>query len=69
MMPDKAACSSDIGYLSLAQVLDLVPVGRSTLYAWIASGIFPPPDKLGPRRVGWPIYRIKAWLRARETAR
>jgi len=55
-------------FLSLPQVLDLVPVGRSTLYAWVADGHFPPPYKIGPRRVAWRRGDVAAWLNSRRAA-
>ena len=60
--------AGDSGYLSLLQVLELVPVSRSTIYGWVAHGHFPPPRKIGPRRVGWRRDEVVAWLISREKA-
>lgn len=40
--------------LRINQVLDIYPVGRSTLYAMMKNGTFPANISLGgPRSVGW----------------
>lgn len=44
-------------------------VSRSTIYAWMSSGDFPRPVRLGRRAVGWLERDIDAWLKARELAR
>ena len=41
-------------------------IGRSTLYDWMAQGIFPKPVKLGARAVGWKESQIESWLASRE---
>ena len=46
-------------------------LSRSTIYARIAEGTFPPPINLGgARAVGWIEAEIEAWLQAQiETSR
>lgn len=39
--------------LRISQVLNLIPLGRSTLWAWVKSGRFPAPVKIGPRTTTW----------------
>jgi predicted DNA-binding transcriptional regulator AlpA len=51
------------GFLRLPEVLALIPVGKSTLYAWIASGRFPPPVKLG-RCSAWRVEDIRAHIQS-----
>lgn len=54
-----------INYLMrLPAVLAAVGVGRSTLYALIAAGVFPQPIKLTPsgRAVAWPSSVVEAWI-------
>jgi len=41
-------------------------VSRSTIYAWMASGDFPRPVRLGPRAVGWLETDIERWLHTRN---
>ena len=37
----------------MKQVLELVPVHRSTIYAWSQAGKFPKSIQLGPATVAW----------------
>ncbi|MCE9508327.1 MAG: AlpA family transcriptional regulator [Alphaproteobacteria bacterium] len=39
--------------LRLAEVMEIVGLSRSTIYAWIAEGTFPRYVRLGNRSVGW----------------
>lgn len=39
--------------LRLPQVLDRIPVSKSTWWAGIRKGIFPRPVKLSPRTTAW----------------
>ena len=39
--------------LRLPQVLELIPVGRSTWWLGVKEGRFPQPVKLGPRTTAW----------------
>ena len=42
-----------IGYLRIPQILELIPIGRSTWWQWVADGKAPKPIKLGPRTTAW----------------
>lgn len=53
-------------FISIRGVLDLVPVSRGTIYAWIRDGIFPPQRKLGPSRVAWLESDIVEWMESRK---
>ncbi|CAG9269352.1 helix-turn-helix transcriptional regulator [Paraburkholderia caribensis] len=46
------------------EVESLTGLSRSTIYARIKAGTFPPPVALGPRSVGWRLADIKAFLLA-----
>lgn len=49
------------GCLRLKQVLEVLPIGRSTWYAGIQSGRFPKPIKIGERMSVWraeDIYQL-----------
>ena len=37
-------------------------LSRSTVYKYVAAGIFPKPRQLGPRRVGWLAADVTAWM-------
>ena len=53
---------SQKGFLRLNQVLELLPIGKSTFWAGIKSGRFPKPVKLGPRTSAWRREDILALL-------
>lgn len=47
------------------EVLDLVPLSKSTLYLMIQQGSFPAPVKLGRRAVAWRLADVEAWIKCR----
>ncbi|MDE2761598.1 MAG: AlpA family phage regulatory protein [Gemmatimonadota bacterium] len=47
------------------EVVEEIGVSKASLYRWIRSGRFPPPIKLGPRRVGWRREDVDAWIAGR----
>lgn len=51
--------------LRLPDVLHRTGLSRSTIYAWVAMGIFPKPMRLGLRAIGWRESDVEAWLVAR----
>ena len=51
------------GFLRLRRVLQIVPIGRSTLYQKIKLGTFPPAVKLGPRISAWRAADIHEYLK------
>ena len=53
---------SQKGFLRLTQVLELVPVGKSTWWAGCKTGRFPRPVKLGVRTTAWRKEDIIALL-------
>jgi prophage regulatory protein len=44
----------------LAQVLEVRPTGKSTLYADIGRGVFPKPVRLGPKLSVWQAHEVFA---------
>ena len=52
--------------IRLDEVCALVGLARSTVYAKVSAGSFPPPIRLGSRSVGWRLAEIDAWLTAPE---
>ena len=54
--------------LRLKQVIAITGLSKSTIYALIALGKFPPQRKLSIRAVGWPAEKIFAWVEARPQA-
>ncbi len=49
----------ETGYLRLPQVLRFIPVGRSTWWAGVKSGRFPPAIKLSQRTTVWRAEDIR----------
>ena len=52
----------ETGFLRLSQVLQFIPVGKSTWWAGIHSGRFPKGYKLGPRTTAWRVEDIRQLL-------
>ena len=52
--------------LGWGEVIQLVHYSRTQLWRKIKDGTFPPPLKLGARKVGWRESTIFAWLDSRE---
>lgn len=50
---DRIQTSESNRLLRINQVLNLVPVGRSTWWAGVKTGRFPTPVKLGQRATFW----------------
>lgn len=61
------ASDDEIRLLRLDKVLDLIPVGRSSLYRAIKEGNFPPPIKIGGVSV-WQYNDVRDWLRSKTGA-
>ena len=51
--------------LRTKDVLNMLGISRTALYAWMQEGNFPPNIKLGARAVGWRYADIEAWLAER----
>ena len=50
----------EAGFLRLNQVLELIPVGRSTWWAGVKDGRFPQPVKISPRCTAWRAEDVRA---------
>jgi len=57
----------ETGFLRLSQVLQFIPVGKSTWWAGIHSGRFPKGYKLGPRTTAWRVEDIRQLLEQLST--
>ena len=55
--------------LRLKEVLARTGLGRSSVYKFIAEGVFPKPVSLGDRAVGWVEEEIDSWIKERIVAR
>ena len=54
------------GYVTVNEIAELLRVSRSTLYALIQRGKFPPGLKIGHSR-RWPVDSLKAYLESQES--
>lgn len=52
------------GFLRLNQVLDLIPVGKSTVYYLMQKGEFPKQIKLSPTLAVWRKTDIEDYIKA-----
>lgn len=54
--------------LRLTQLLRVVPMSRSSIWARVQAGEFPKPFKLGPKTTVWKTDDVLNWIddRARE---
>lgn len=57
--PDKLP---DTGFLRLAQVLELIPVSKTTWWDGVKKKRFPQPVKIGPRTTVWRVEDIRAFI-------
>jgi len=53
---------SDKSFLRLAQILKLIPIGRSTWWLWVQTGKAPQPVKLGKKTTVWLYSEIERLL-------
>ena len=49
----------DEGFCKLPQVLEAIPVSKSTWFRGIAAGKYPPPVKIGTRASAWRVEEIR----------
>jgi len=56
--------ASPLRLIRLPEVLNRIPVSRSTWWAGIKSGRFPKPIRLGPRAIAWLESDIEDLIRA-----
>lgn len=54
---------SGIQFLRLNQVLEKIPVSRSSWWSGCKSGRYPKPVKLGPRTTAWRLSDINELLK------
>ena len=50
------------GFVRLPQVLAVFPVGRSTWWNGVKSGVYPQPVKISPRCTAWKAEDIRALI-------
>ncbi len=62
--PEKTLAVDD-EFWSLKAVLAKTGLSRSTLYTYVAIGLFPKQRHLGVRRVAWLASEVRAWISSR----
>jgi predicted DNA-binding transcriptional regulator AlpA len=55
----------DFKVLTKAEVVGLTGLSRDTLERMVSRGEGPPCVRLSPRRVGFPVAGLRAWLQSR----
>ncbi len=50
------------GFLRIAQVLELIPVSKSTWWDGVKEKRFPQPVKIGPKTTVWRVEDIRAFI-------
>ncbi|TDV88315.1 AlpA family transcriptional regulator [Halomonas alkaliantarctica] len=55
--------------IKLKDVMYITGLARSTVYKYIADGIFPKPVSLGERNVAWVESEIQDWIFAKIAQR
>lgn len=58
----KASIVNPLALLRLSQVLELIPVARSSWWAGVKSGKYPQPVKLGPATTCWRAAEILSFI-------
>jgi len=49
----------ETGFLRLPQILEIIPVGKSSWWAGVSAGRYPKPVKLSPRCTAWRVEDIR----------
>jgi len=57
--------TSDDELWNLKAVIAKTGLSRTSIYDYIAHGIFPRQRRLGPRRVAWLASEVRAWITSR----
>lgn len=52
----------EIGFVRLATILKIIPVGKSSWWAGVKAGKFPQPVKLGKNTTAWKAEDIHALI-------
>lgn len=52
----------ETGFLRLPQILELIPISKSTWWLGVQTGRFPKPTKLGRKISAWRVEDIKSLI-------
>ncbi|HEL4406216.1 TPA: AlpA family transcriptional regulator [Stenotrophomonas maltophilia] len=55
-------------YLRLAQVCEITGLSRSSIYNYVAAGLFPKQRQMGIRAVRWLASEVHTWMEDRAHA-
>lgn len=64
LSPIHASTLPQVGFLRQAQVLQFIPISKSTLWRHVQTRTFPEPVKLSPRVTVWRVEDIRQWIAA-----
>lgn len=64
-MSDKKLTLPETGFLRLPQVLEIIPVSKTTWLDGVKSGLYPTPVKIGKRATAWRVEDIRAFIAQR----
>lgn len=59
------AFESEKKFVRIAEVVNIVALGRTTINHLIATGTFPQPVKLTDHRIAWYLHEVQAWMSSR----
>ncbi len=57
-----AARLPETGFVRLPQILRVLPIGKSTWWAGVRTGRYPPPVRMGPGMSMWRVSEIRELL-------
>ena len=63
---DETSLRDDERIITCEELLERIPLDRSTLWRMAREGRFPKPIQLTPSRIGWRWTAVLAWLADRE---
>ena len=52
----------DEGFVRLSQILQVLPIGKTSWWEGVKKGRYPTPMKLGPRTTVWRVEDIRALI-------
>ena len=66
-LTDEALISIDVAdvYLRIDDIVHRLGISKSSIYAWVKEGEFPPQKKLGKRIARWKESDVNQWLAER----
>lgn len=54
--------------IRMKEVCTITGLSRSSIYLYVAKGVFPKPLKLGGKAIAWRWNEVAAWLESRPVA-